>query len=92
MNRIEFREEALADLEAIKDWYIGIAPDALPRILDDIFRTIDQLTRYPRSGTRLPGRPARRIVTRRYHFKIIYEFRERTISITGIFRYQNREV
>jgi plasmid stabilization system protein ParE len=91
VTRIVFRKEALADLEAITAWYEDVAPDALPRILEDVFRAIDQLAHYPQSGMIVPGRPFRRIVTRRYHFKIAYEIAGDLILILGIFRYQNRE-
>lgn len=90
MSRIVFRAEALADLEAITTWYDAVAPDAVPRILAEIFRAIDQLARYPHSGMRVPKRSFRRIVTRRYHFKIAYEAIGEQILVLGIFRYQDR--
>lgn len=92
MSRISFRKEALADLEMIVAWFDEIAPDATPRVLDDIFRTLEQLARYPRSGMSVPDRPFRRIVSRRDHFKIAYELREEQIVALGIFRFQDREI
>ena len=91
MSRIVFRAEALADLNAIKTWYDEVAPDVVPRILADIFRSIDQLARYPRSGMRVAERPLRRIVTRRYHFKIAYEVSADQVVILGVFRFQDRQ-
>lgn len=91
MNRIVFRTEAREDLEAIVAWYDEIAPAATSRILADLFHSIDQLTRYPRSGMQVPERPFRRIVTLRYHFKIAYEVGDRQVIVLGIFRHQDRE-
>ena len=91
MTRILFRKEAEADLRSIVVHYEDVAPDALPNILSDIYRSIDQLTRYPHSGMQVPDRAYRRIVTIKYHFKVAYEANDDQIVILGIFRYQNRE-
>jgi plasmid stabilization system protein ParE len=50
MIAVRFRKEAEADLRGIIGWYEGVAPDAVANILSDIYRSIDQLARYPRSG------------------------------------------
>jgi plasmid stabilization system protein ParE len=76
MSRVSFRKEALADLQAIIAWYEDVAPDSVARILADIYRSIDQLVRYPRSGMQVPQRSFRRIVTLRYHFKIAMNLME----------------
>ena len=92
MIPIAFRTEAKADLDAIIDWYTAVAPESLERILADIYRSIDQLSRYPRSGMSVPERRFRRIVTLDYHFKIGYQIEDERIVILGLFRFQNREV
>ena len=91
MNTILFRTEAEADLQSIVAYFEDVAPGALPNILSDIHRSIDQLARYPLSGMRVPDRSFRRIVTIRYHFKVAYEVDDDRIVILGIFRYQDRE-
>ena len=91
MMSVRFRKEAEADLRGIISWYDVVAPEAGPNILSDIYRSIDQLTRYPRSGMAVPDRSFRRIATLKYHFKIAYEIGEDRIIILGIFRYQNRD-
>lgn len=58
--RIRFRREAEADLRAIIDYYRDIAPEAVTNILSDIYRSINQLARYPYSGMPVPDRPFRR--------------------------------
>jgi plasmid stabilization system protein ParE len=91
MTAVVFRSDAAEDLHQIIAWYEEVAPHALSCILADIYRSIDQLLRHPRSGTQVPGRMFRRIVTLRYQFKIAYEVDADRIVILGIFRYQNRE-
>jgi len=91
MNKVIFRREADADLRAIVEWYEGVAPDAVNAILADIYRSIDQLIDFPRSGPKVSGQRFRRIVTQKYHFKIAYLVDPDAVVIIGIFRYQNRE-
>lgn len=86
-----FREEAAEDLRGIVAWFEDVAPDSVSRILADIYRSIDQLCHYPRSGMAVPGHAFRRIVTLKYHFKVAYRIEGDRIVILGIFRYQNRE-
>lgn len=91
MTAIIFRREAETDLTHIIEYYQSVAPESVAHILSDIYRSIDQLARYPRSGISVPGRAFRRIVTIKYHFKIAYEVNDDRIVVLGIFRYQNRD-
>ncbi len=91
MKRIVFREEADTDLQSILDWYRDIAPEAIDRILADIYRSINRLTRYPKSGMQVEAHQFRRIVTLKYHFKVAYQIEADRIVIMGIFRFQNRQ-
>ncbi|MEP7221100.1 MAG: type II toxin-antitoxin system RelE/ParE family toxin [Novosphingobium sp.] len=91
MMKVTFRREADADLRGIAEWYEAVAPGSLAGILSDIYRSIDQLIDFPRSGTKVPGSLLRRIVSRKHHFKIPYEIGDGAIIIVGIFRYQNRQ-
>ena len=88
--RIVFRRRAEADLRGIIAWYEQVAPESVQRIFDDIYRSIDFLIDSPRLGMPIEGTPFHRIVTRRYHFKIAYEVKGRSIFIVGIYRFQNR--
>jgi plasmid stabilization system protein ParE len=92
MTPIRFRSEAEADLRAIISYYEDVAPDALDNILSDIYRSINQLTHFPRIGMRVEGRGFRRLVTMKYHFKIAYEIAEECVTIVGIFRFQDRQL
>lgn len=89
--KVIFRAEAEADLRAIIAYYEDVAPEALTNILADIHRSVDQLTHFPRIGMAVPDSAFRRLVTRRYHFKVAYEVQADTILVLGIFRYQDRE-
>ncbi len=88
---VRFRREAEHDLREIIAWYQSVAPDSLPTIAEDIWRAIDLVRRFPAIGITVEGRPLRRIVTRRYRFKIAYSDADSFVTVVGIFRYQNRE-
>jgi plasmid stabilization system protein ParE len=88
---VKFRKRAEADLRAIIAWYETVAADAVAPVLSDIYRSIDQLIDFPRLGPMVPGHRFRRLVTRKYHFKIAYEIGDEAIIILGIYRYQNRD-
>ncbi|MEO7409917.1 MAG: type II toxin-antitoxin system RelE/ParE family toxin [Sphingomicrobium sp.] len=92
MRRLKFRKQALTDLEAIVAWHGQVAPEAVPRLLDDIYRALDLLIDFPRAGMAVPSTRFRRIVTRRYHFKIAYEIAGDSVAVIGIFRFQNRSI
>lgn len=90
--RILFRSEAETDLRMIMRYYEDVAPESLPNILADIYRSIGQLAHFPRIGMQVEGRDYRRLVTIKYHFKVAYEVGDDRVIILGIFRYQDREV
>lgn len=89
---VRFRREAEHDLREIIAWYESVAPDRLPAITGDIWRAIDLVRRFPAIGMPVERRPLRRIVTRRYRFKIAYSDEEDFITVMGVFRYQDRAV
>lgn len=91
MTSIRFRREAENDLRAIIAHDEGVAPEVLPAITDDIFRSIDLLADFPAIGMQAEHRAFRRIVTRRYRFKIAYASEPGFITVLGIFRFQDRE-
>lgn len=90
--RIIFRAEAANDLRSIIAYYEEVAPAALPNILGDIHRSIDQLTHFPHIGMPMQDRSFRRLVTLRYHFKVAYTVQKDAILILGLFRHQDREL
>ncbi len=90
MMTVRFRRKAETDLREIVDWYETVAPEMTSAILADIYRSIDQLTTFPRSGMAVPAQHFRRIVTRKYHYKIAYVIEPAAIVVIGIFRHQDR--
>ncbi|OZA93051.1 MAG: hypothetical protein B7X57_06270 [Erythrobacter sp. 34-65-8] len=88
---VRFRREAEHDLRAIIRWYENVAPESLPAVTGDIWRAIDLARQYPAIGAPVEGRTLRRIVNRRYGFKIAYSDADGQITIVGIFRFQDRE-
>ena len=89
--RLEHRPEADADFDEIVAHYKAIAPEALPNIIEDLDQSFDLICDFPHMYPRQPGRSYRRHVTRKYHFKIIYEVFADHVEVIGIFRYQKRE-
>ena len=85
------RREAEHDLRGILEYFKGVAPGALPNITEDIWRALNLLRRYPAIGVQMEGRHYRRIVSRRYKFKIAYLNEDEAVTVLGIFRYQDRE-
>ena len=92
MKQILFRKEAESDLRDIIVFYEDVAPQAVDNILNDIYRSVDQLAHFPHLGMQVEHRKYRRIVTLKYHFKIAYQADGNSVIILGIFRYQDREV
>lgn len=86
-----FRGEALEDIRAIADWHDDIDRTVTDRIRIDLQRTFRLLLDFPQAGAVVTGRRYRRIVTRRYHFKIAYFVRGDHIEVLGIYRFQDRE-
>ena len=91
MKPIRFRREAEHDLREILARFESVAPQALPNIIEDIWRTIDLLRHFPAIGMKVENRPYRRIVSRRYKFKIAYLDEDDVVTVLGIFRFQDRE-
>ena len=94
MKPIVFRARAERDLLAIISYFSEYSPppQAAQNILDDIYRSIDQLAFFPNLGQQVDGEDFRRIATLKYHFTIGYEVTSASVNIVGIFRYQDRAV
>lgn len=90
MKPIKFRLRADRDLERIIAYYLRFAPEAVPAIAADIDRSLGLIEEHPERFQEVPGTPYRRLVTKRYKFKIAYRVRRDIIEILGIYRFQNR--
>ena len=91
MRTMTFRDRALEDIRAITEWYDPIDPGVTEKIRIDLQRSFRLLLDFPHAGAVVANRRIRRIVTRRYHFKIAYSLRGDHIEVLGIYRFQNRE-
>ena len=91
MLDVTFRKRAKEDLLAIQAWFEQVAPASVERILADIYRSIDLVREHPERAQLVHRRNYRRIVTRKYSFKVAYMVKPDRIDVLGIYRYQNRE-
>lgn len=91
MTKIVFRCEAEADLRQIIEYYEATAAHVVDKIRADIERALALLENHPLIGAPVEGRPFRRIVTRRYRFKIAYLSEPDRLVILGLYRFQDRE-
>jgi toxin ParE1/3/4 len=57
MARLIWTEPALADLEAIADYMALDKPDAAARHVRQVFKAVERLARFPKSGLRVPELP-----------------------------------
>lgn len=89
MTKIVFREEARDDILAIENYLKDKSVSGFENIRRDIYKTIIALKAFPESGNRL-GKSKRIISTTKYHFKIIYTLDQDTVTVLGVYRYQNR--
>lgn len=91
MKPIRFRRDSEHDLREMLAYFEGVSPEILPNITEDIWRSLDLLAHFPAIGMKAEDRPYRRIVSRRYKFKIAYLDEDEAVTVLGIFRYQDRE-
>ena len=91
MRRVVYLDVAQADLQSIADYYGAIDPEVADRILADVRSAIAKLDHFPHRGQAVRGGPLRRILSRRYRFKIAYRVRQDVIEIVGVFRFQDRQ-
>ena len=90
MKPIRFRVRADRDIEQIIAYYLRVAPEAVPAIAADVDRSLGLIEDDPERYPAVVGTPYRRLVTKRYKFKVAYRIRPTHIEIVGIYRFQNR--
>ena len=90
MKPIKFRRRADRDIERILAYYLQIAPEAVPTIAADIDRSLGLIEASPERYPEIAGTAYRRLVTKRYKFKIAYRVGRDVTEIVGIYRFQNR--
>ena len=90
MKPIKLRLRADRDIERIIAYYLRVAPEAVPAIAADIDRSLGLIEAHPERNPAIAGTAYRRLVTKRYKFKIAYRVGRDVTEIVGIYRYQNR--
>ena len=87
MVEVVWSEPALADLDAIADYIALENPDAASRLVQRVFRHVDQLCAHPRSGSKLPelkGWRYRQIIEP--PCRVIYRQDKRTVYVLHVVR------
>ena len=70
--RITYSPDAIADLEGIADYLTPRSPQAALNVRRDITTTIIHLARHPRMGRLQTADGVRKIVTKKYSYRIYY--------------------
>lgn len=73
--KVEWKPQAIKDLEAIEEYYLKTAPSYGEVFIDNVLAATSQLERFPQSGRIVPeiGDPAIRELLHR-NYRIIYQF------------------
>ena len=74
------RPEAEQDIAAARDWYVAIDPELGDAFLDEMAATLYPLSSHPRTP-RLYYRNFRRILLRRFPYKVFYQVIDRRVVI-----------
>jgi plasmid stabilization system protein ParE len=91
MAAVVWTEPALSDLDAIADYIALDNEDAARRLVQRVFAHVDQLRRFPASGSHppeVPGRRYRQIVEP--PCRIFYRVEGRTVFILHVIRSEQR--
>jgi plasmid stabilization system protein ParE len=87
MARLIWTEPALNDLNAVAECIALDKPEAARRFIQKVFRVVDRLARFPRSGPKvpeLPRLPYRQVVVP--PCRILYRIDGDTVLIVYVFR------
>jgi plasmid stabilization system protein ParE len=86
---IIFRELAVADLNAIRDYYLDFSHKTFEAVAKDIEAALHILQTFPESGSK-KTHERREAISPKYRFKISYQYRNGRIEVIGVYRFQNR--
>lgn len=79
---VVYTQAARDDLAALATYLNARHPFAVPKIADDILIAIDHLTDFPFSGRRQDEADVRKLVSRRYRYRIFYRVDEEVATVT----------
>jgi toxin ParE1/3/4 len=87
-HAVTFAESAVADLEEIRAWYVGLdVPEVGERLLREIVSHVERLAEFPRSGRVVPEfgiDPLREII--HPPFRIVYRVDEDRVRVVRVWR------
>lgn len=86
--QIQWKPQALKDLEAIEDYYLAVAPEFAPILIDEILSITKRLSHSPRSGRLVPeiNDPSiREILVHSYRIIYHYSPEEPTVDILTVY-------
>ena len=83
--RLRWRLSAVSDLANIRDFISENDPAAARAVVDRVFRSVDRLTPFPKSGRagQVPG--TRELVVPGLPYIVVYTCDDTDISIIGVF-------
>jgi plasmid stabilization system protein ParE len=87
-SRIFLAESAVADLQAIRDWYVSqSAPEVGERLVGEILACLDQLAEFPESGRVVPEfeQPWLRELIRP-PFRVVYRVDGERVRVVRVWR------
>ncbi|MEP3422880.1 MAG: type II toxin-antitoxin system RelE/ParE family toxin [Erythrobacter sp.] len=90
MMLIRFRSSAKSDLSSLLAYLEEHAPSSKQAVVDDLSRSLETISSFPSAGAQVDGRHYKRIITPRYHFKLVYEVAAEQINVLAILRQQGR--
>ena len=87
MTPIRWSPEAVADLEAIRDFIARDSPRYAQLVIQRLIEAVDQLASFPTSGRVVPEaeRPELREIIVGAH-RVIYRYRHEAVEVITIFR------
>ena len=74
--RVTYSPRAVADLDIIAAHLVPRSPQGAQRVRADIIETVKHLARHPRLGRQQTTEGVRKIVTRKYAYRIYYVIEE----------------
>ena len=83
--RLRWRLSAVSDLAEIRDFISENDPEAAQAVVDRVFRSVDRLEAFPKSGRvgQVPG--TRELVVPGLPYIVVYTCNDTDVSIVGVF-------
>jgi addiction module RelE/StbE family toxin len=87
MAALEWRPQALKDLEEIEAYYERVAPDYAAFFVEQMFDKADQLERFPRMGRTVPeigDKAIRELIYRDYRIIYFVDSGEKEVAVLTV--------